>query len=225
MNEATITTSNGHEIQGSVEKLTAQGFKNLLADEFGINGESPAKRVEQLRLLSNQGIAILWSTINHLAQGSAESLFSGEVVKIGGKETIPEENRYDVFTHLIDSIKNTPPLTNPARIGDAMALGLVLLHPFHDGNGRTARLIGLAFHSPDFDDPDEYEKTFAVLAEARDDARKRGGWMVNGYIPHFPEGFDQSDPQQVAGYLSSLLTDEATPYTGPFGTASLQQQA
>ena len=50
-----------------------------------------------------------------------------------------------MFSQLIDDIKKCPKDTSPERIGDVLALGVVLLHPFHDGNGRTSRVLGQLF--------------------------------------------------------------------------------
>jgi len=220
MSETSTTTKNGHEIKQSVDLLEARSYRDLLASKFGISGESPRERVEQLKDLSQEGVAILLEKINALAQGSGESLMNHEeMTRIGGKDTIAPEHRYEVFTNLIESIKSSPREISPARLGDTLAMGVVLLHPFHDGNGRTARLVGMIFHD-EFDSSD-YEDNFTQLIESRDEVRKRGGFMLYGYTPKFPEGFDQSDPSAVSEYLSKLLQDESTRYLGPFGEAAL----
>jgi len=216
------TTSNGHEIKNPTERLTAGQYRELLASEFGIDGATSAERVAQLKSLSHEGVAIMLEKINHLAQGSAESLINHEKgTPVGGKATISPEHRYDVFTSLIEKIKNSSEEINPARVGDSLSLGVVLLHPFHDGNGRTARLLGLTFR--DEFDSEDYEQDFEALVEPRDIARERGGYMINGYIPRLPEGADRSDPTAVSDYLSGLLTDEFPgAYEGPFGQAPLR---
>ena len=220
MSETSTTTKNGHEIKQSVDLLEARTYRDLLASEFGISGETPRERIEQLKDLSQEGVAILLEKVNALAQGSAESLINhDEMMPIGGKSTIAPEHRYEVFTNLIERIRSAPQEINPARLGDTLAMGVVLLHPFHDGNGRTARLVGMIFHD-EYDSPD-YEDNFRQLIESRDDVRKRGGYMLYGYTPKFPEGFDQSDPSAVSEYLSELLQDESIRYQGPFGEAPL----
>jgi len=220
MSETSNTTKNGHEIKHSVDQLNAREYRDLLASEFGIRGESPRERASQLKELSQEGIAIMLEKVNALAQGSAESLMNhDEMTRIGGKDTIAPEHRYDVFTNLIESIKSSPREINPARLGDALAMGLVLLHPFQDGNGRTARLVGMIFHD-EFDSSD-YESNFTQLIESRDEVRKRGGFMLYGYTPEFPENFNQNDPTAVSNYLSELLHNESARYKGPFGSASL----
>ena len=72
-------------------------------------------------------------------------------MKIGDKETIPVEHRYEVMSELIRLIKESSDDVNPERLGDVAALGIVLLHPFRDGNGRTARIVGSIFHE-EYDD-------------------------------------------------------------------------
>jgi len=214
------STNNGHEIKHPVDKLTAAEYRGMLAGEFGIDGGTPAERVQQVKELSQEGIAIMLEKVNALAQGSTESLMDHEsMIRIGGKSTIAPEHRYEVFTHLVEGIKAAPKDMNPARVGDTLAMGVVLLHPFHDGNGRTARLVGMIFHD-EFDSPD-YDDNFRQLVESRDDVRKRGGYMLYGYTPDFPENFDQSNPASVSGYLSGLLDGESARYKGPFGEAPL----
>ncbi|MBC7512201.1 Fic family protein, partial [Candidatus Saccharibacteria bacterium] len=192
--------------------------------EFGIDGSNPHERIEQFKSLSNEGIAIFLEAINKKIQGSDDSLMNHKrAVRIGETETLNPADRYDVFTRMVEHIKMASPGTNPARAGDTLALGVVLLHPFHDGNGRTARLLGLMFR--DEYDGNDYADDYAVVTEARDIARQRGGWRINGYAPNFPEGFNQSDPEQVASYLEGLLADEKpNSYTSCFGQSSLKTE-
>jgi len=210
------TTSNGHEIQRPTERLDAEAYRSLL-EKAGLTGESPAERIEQLKTMSAERVAVLLTTINKLAQGSKDHLLNkATAMKIGETPTLAPEYRYDVFMDLIRDIQATPDDVNPSRVADALALGTVLLHPFHDGNGRTARLIGLTFRDS-FDKPEEYAADFATVAEPRDEARRRGGFMIYGYVPHLPEGADQSNPRDVSAYLHSLLTSEqADAYVGPY---------
>lgn len=215
------TTANGHEIQQSVPVASAAELRQRLGSEYGIDGNDPAERIGQLKQLSVEGVAIMLEDINQSVQGSAGSLVSHDrTISIGGKETIRPEDRYDVFTRLIEDIKKSPDDINPERVADTLALGVVLLHPFYDGNGRTARVVGLMFR--DNFDGETYESDFATVTESRDTARERGGFMINGYVPHFPEGFDQSDPSQVSGYLSGLLREESPgAYTSCYEQATL----
>ncbi len=216
----TATTANGFEITRPVNELNAAEFKAHIGAEFGINGETPVERIEQLKHLSIEGTAILLEDINKSVQGSGDSLMNHDsTMKIGGQETLSPEDRYDVFHRLVSEIKESSENVNPARVADTLALGVVLLHPFHDGNGRTARTIGLMFRE-DYDNH-EFEDSYNTVTEPRDKARERGGFMIYGYVPRFPEGFDQTNPEAVSEYLSSLLTEDEVTYTSPFGPAPL----
>ena len=219
-----LTTQNGHEILNPTEGINAEEFKSVLGSEFGINGDNSIQRLEQFKRLSNEGIAIMLEKINMALQGSKDSLMSHDrVIKIGDKSTIPLEYRYLVFTKLIEEIRDCVGV-NPARVGDVLALGVVLLHPFIDGNGRTARVLGLIFR--DSYDDEDYPKDFAIVTESRDIARQRGGFMINGYIPNFQPDSDQSDPSTVLDYLKGLLEDENKgAYTSCYGQASLRNDA
>lgn len=217
------TTANGIEIKRSKEKLDPDSFKELVA-QFGIEGTSAEDRLEQLKLLSAPRLAVLFDQINRGLQGSSDSLIEKDVaMKIGETQTIAPEYRYDVFTKLIDDIRQAPDSTNPERIGDVLGLGVVLLHPFKDGNGRTARVIGMLLHH-DYDQLD-YREAFDQVAESRDAVRERGGFAIYGYTPQFPEGFDQSDPTAVSEYLKSLLESDEHSYIGPFLPASVHKPA
>lgn len=163
--------------------------------------------------------------INKSVQGSADSLVSQDkAIKIGSSETIKPEDRYGVFSRLIEDIKNAPDDVSPERVGDTLALGVVLLHPFHDGNGRTARVLGLMFREGY--DGEQNQEDFNTVIEPRDSARERGGFMINGYVPRFPEGFDQADANRVSTYLSGLLQQENEgAYTSCYGQAPLHSRA
>ena len=211
------TTANGLEIENPTEQLSATDYREILNNEFDINGQSPAERIEQLKQLSIEGVAVFLEKINHLVQGSETSLMNHDrTMKIGETATLAPEDRYDVFVDLINDIKAAPDNTPPERIADTLALGVVMLHPFHDGNGRTARLIGLTFRG-DYDDPDSYENNFNIVTEPRDQARERGGFMINGYAPILPEGASQSNPKDVSNYLKDVIqSKDSGKYIGVF---------
>lgn len=214
-----ITTSNGHEIDHPREKLTFEEFKDVLI-EYGLNGSNSTERVESLRNMGPESIALLMTDINRRAQGSEHTLIHEKTMKIGDKELIPPEERYELFTSVVDKIHQSPESLNPERIGDALALTTVLLHPFKDGNGRTSRLLGFVFRD-DFDAEDAKE-SFETLVEPRDKARERGGFMINGYVPYFEEGVDRADPKIVENYIDAILTSDDRLYTGPYGQAELK---
>lgn len=214
------TTSNGYEISHPTEQLTAEAYRGLLAGEYGIDATTPFGRIEQLQQLSNEGIAILLEHINKGVQGSESALVNEGTSFIGEHIAIRPEDRYQVFTDLVAAVRSAPPQVNPERVADTLALGIVLLHPFLDGNGRTARVIGLTFR--DSFDSAEYRYAYNTVVEPRDKVRERGGFMVNGYTPYLPEGFDQSAPIEVNKYLHELLHDESPGmYTSCFGQAPL----
>ena len=209
MSEIPTTTSNGHKIENPTEVASAEDFKRRMSDEYLLEGESPAERLDRLKELSVEGVAILLEDINKSIQGSSDSLMAHDkTMKIGKTETLKPEDRYDVFLKLVEDIKNAPEDINPARVGDALALGVILLHPFHDGNGRTARVLGFMFRDM-FDNPDTFEADYNVTAAPRDKARENGGMIILGYTPQFPEGFDQSNPSDVSAYLHDVMTKEA----------------
>lgn len=223
MSEKNTAISLEHDTQPSAEKLTAEGFRSLMSQEFGIDGENPHQRMEQFKRLSTEGVAILLENVNKELLGSDDSLMNHEsAMHVGEAATVAPEYRYEVFAGMLESLRSSPDSLNPARAGDVVALGVVLLHPFRDGNGRTARTIGMMFR--DNYDYDNFENDFEVVATSRDETRAKGGFMINGYIPNFPKGFNQSDPAQVSGYLESLLQEERSgAYTSCFGQAPLTQ--
>lgn len=221
MSEQNIITSPSHETQPSTERLTAGEFRDLMSQEYGIGGETPQERMEQFKKLSVEGVAILLEQVNTGLLGAESSLMSHDsAMRIGEVSTVAPEYRHKVFVDMIESVQSAPDSLNPARLGDVIALGVVLLHPFRDGNGRTARTIGMMFR--DNYDSNSYESDFEVVAASRDEARAKGGFLINGYIPNFPEGFNQSDPDAVSDYLATLVQEERPgAYTSCFGQASL----
>lgn len=216
-----LVTANGNTIANPIDIISPSFFKEMLRADFNITGENPHERAEQLKELSLDEFAELIDEINKSIQGSCDSLVSAErVIKIGGKDTISLDERFDVFEKLVTDIKESSQDINPARVGDVLALGVVALHPFKDGNGRTARVLGMMFRN-EYDDP-SFDKDFETVIEPRDDARQRGGYMINGYVPFYPAGLDQSNAAMVSEYLTKLLHEECeNSYTGCFGQAPL----
>lgn len=214
------TTANGYEIENPRESLTFPELKQVLSD-YGLDGNSPSERAEKLRQSDPQTIALMLTDVNRRTQGSEQTLTSDETMKIGDSVSIDPEERYDLFMKINQRIKNSEEDVNPARIGDALALTTVLLHPFRDGNGRTARLVGFIYRE-DFDESDAQD-TFSQLVASRDSIREAGGFMINGYIPYLDQGADQSDPNVVDDYIDKVLTDSHSDnlYTGPYGQAEL----
>jgi len=220
----TSSTSNGYEIKHPVEKIDANGLRTI-TENYGIQGENSQERLKSLKKLDANTFAYMLTDINKGLQGSDESLIDTNVVTIAGKNTIAPENRYDLFNNMFDKIIQTPDNINPARIGDALGIALVMLHPFADGNGRTSRMLGMIFRD-DFDTKEDTEYAFGVLSASRDELRKNNQFTVNGYVPLVHESFDQSDPVQVQQYFETLLTnDQPNQYMGPFGQAPLIQEA
>jgi hypothetical protein len=160
-------------------------------------------------------IAVMLTAINSFVRRKEESDISKETMKIGNTPTIKPENRAEIFINFINDLQLKRDDISPERFGDALALVTVLLHPFTDGNGRTARLLGLMFRNKFSNDDD-----FCELIKSRDSIRATGGFIVNGYIPLI-EG-DRSDPETVSDYLKKCLnSDEDNIYTGPYGQANL----
>lgn len=160
--------------------------------------------------------------INRRLQGSEESLVHDKTTRIGDVEAVSPEYRYDVFTRVIEAIEASADDISPARVADVLALTVVMLHPFRDDNGRTARALGLLVRD-DYDGVD-YESDYAVVTEPRDRARERGSFLVYGYTPWLPKGFNQSDPKAVGDYLTTLLSqDQHGAYISCFGQASLKK--
>lgn len=189
---------------------------------YELNGLNPEERANKLRESDPQNLALFMTDVNRRTQGSDDTLVHDKVMKIGNTETIDPTERYDTFLALDDKIRTSDPSINPERIGDALALTTVLLHPFKDGNGRTARLLGYIYHD-DFDATDA-PATFDQLVESRDAIREAGGFIVNGYIPYMPEGTSQSSPKDIEQYITQVLTDPHTNlYTGPYGQSELTQ--
>ncbi|MCP9492615.1 MAG: hypothetical protein NNC23_02870 [Candidatus Nanosynbacter sp. P2B_S1_bin.0.1] len=120
------TTMNGVEIKNPGEVLSAEGLKNLVA-EAGIDGSTPKEREDQFKNVSLEDFAGLIDNINRGVQGSADSLILEDgVMKIGDKETIPVEYRYEVMSELMRLIKESPDDVNPERLGDVAALGITV---------------------------------------------------------------------------------------------------
>jgi hypothetical protein len=187
---------------------------------MGVSGLSERERQIEVACMEPSQLAIFLTTINAFVSGENESNISESTMKIGDADTIKPEDRASVFLNFCQKLKSSVDSgISPERFGDALALATVLLHPFNDGNGRTARIIGLLFRD-DFDY--DLSESLAVLAKSRDTIRREGGFMVNGYIPYIDSYGDRSDAAVVSRYLSDVLSaDDMDLYTGPYGQARL----
>lgn len=218
---STHTTVNGFEIEHPREQLEFEEYREMIA-QYNLDGANPKERLDALKLQSKENVALFLTDLNRRVQGSDETLIDDETAAIAGGSAIAPEHRYDLFSNIMDKIAKSNPDTNPARVGDTLALATVLLHPFKDGNGRTARLVGLLYRE-DFDAP-EAGSTFDFLAKSREAARASGDQNnPMGYMPQLGEGVDRSDPVQVEAYIDSLLQDATNDrlYTGPGGQSEL----
>lgn len=221
----TITASTGLDHvempQSDREELGFNEFREMLG-EYGLDGDAK-NRIESLKAMPKESLAIFMTDLNRRALGHEESQIKDETSIVGGDLTISPEDRYDLFSSITDKIKSADEAISPERVADVLALTTVLLHPFEDGNGRTARLMGYLGRA-DFDKPEDVEN-FDQMIEPRDIARERGGWRTNGYIARMGEGADRSDPEQVKAYIDKLLTEEGGDlYTGPSGQAPLRDE-
>lgn len=208
--------------QENLEKLSPEEFKNVI-EQYGLTGSSPEERANSLKKMSPESLALLITDINRRLQGSSETLVHEQTMKVGEESVVPIEYRYDLFMSLTKKISESDANTNPERIGDALSLGLVILHPFKDGNGRTSRIFRLVFDES-FDSSD-FENNFNFLSESRDESRERGGNIAIGYIPYFAEGQKQDDPEAVEDYFHRLLNEENPHlYTGPALYAELKKK-
>ncbi|MES2630874.1 MAG: Fic family protein [Patescibacteria group bacterium] len=218
------TTPTSFEIKKPTDKLTADGFRTLVAEQYGLNGLSAELRVHQLKQLPADTIHSFIVELNKSLQGSKDSLETHDTaMNIGTATAVHPEHRTAVLESIVESIKASPDTVHPYRIADVLAMSVVMLHPFDDGNGRTARAIGLAFREEY--DSIFFEDDFNTLTRPRDEARARGEALNSSYMPRLPAGFDRSDPAQVSDYLASLLTDESDmpDYIGPFPPSALHK--
>lgn len=94
---------------------------------------------------------------------------------------VAPEKRHEIFNKVAELLaelaKNVKPGEEQAyleRAGNVIALGLVLAHPFEDGNGRTARTLGHIIREGQVDADD-----LKVIGKNRD----YEGFRINSYVP------------------------------------------
>ncbi len=205
------------EAEEKSKTLSFNDFQEML-NKYELSGDSPEVRLNALRSSSKESIALFLSDLNRGLTGAESTMIHDKTMKIGEKETVNPEDRYQIFSNVIDKIHNSQQGINPARVGDALALTTVILHPFSDGNGRTARAVGLLYRS-EFDN--EGQEDFDQLVESRDKIRESGGFMINGYVP-YSKGENLNQTDTINAYIDSILSDNTNElYTGPYGQASL----
>lgn len=218
MSEQTnATTMNGHEIEKTRDQLDFKELKDMM-QYYGLSGENPKERIDKLRQAPDEAIVMFLVDLNRRLQGSDNSLVYDSPMKVGDKPMLHPKDRYRVLSAAIDGIRHAPETVNPARVGDVLALTVLMTHPFADGNGRTARTVGFMYRE-EFDQQ-EGATAFDVVTESRDERRRRGeALVVESYLPRIAFGA-QADPEQVEQYISDLLTKEDAPYVGLGGPRS-----
>ena len=185
------------------EKFNFENFGNKVA-ELGLDGRTTEERVAQFRRMSVPDVAGLIDDLNQSLLGSRETLLADYTMKVGEQPTVPIEYRYDLFEKIIEMIQQAPERINPARIGDALGLAVVMLHPFKDGNGRTARAVGYVFQN-EYDTPDRTEN-IAFYAGSRDEMREAGiQRRPIGYVPTMLPDKDQANPTHVLEYFQEII--------------------
>ncbi len=214
-------TVNGHEIGIPTDKMSSSEFK-LMASEYGIVGKTPEERAESLKGMSVDSLALFLTEVNRRIQGSGEPLISDEAMNIGGQKTIAPEDRDGLFMTMVDEIKRSEGV-NPARLGDAVGLGVVMLHPFKDGNGRTARLMALLFRD-EYDNPGSYEETYEKLIASKELMLKAGEKVIiPGFVPMLGEGKRRDNPEDIEEFFRELMRSDKPLYMGPAGQAKVKQ--
>lgn len=208
------------EAERTNEAISFNDFQEML-NKYELSGDSPEIRLDALRSQSKENIALFITDLDRGLRGAESTMIHNQTMKIGEKGTVSPEDRYQIFSNVIEKIHNSPQGINPARVGDALALATVILHPFSDGNGRTARAIGLVYR-PEFDN--EGQEDFDQLVESRDKIREGGGFMINGYVP-YSEGENLNQTDAINAYIDDILGDSINElYTGPYGQASLYDE-
>ena len=200
-------------------KLDSKSFLESMQN-MGVSGLSEKERQIEVAHMEPGQLAVFLTAINAFVSGEDESNISESTMKIGGIPTINPEDRAGLFLDFCADLSQSVDYgISPERFGDALALATVLLHPFNDGNGRAARVIGMIFRD-NFDT--DLEDSLALVGSSRDRIRGKGGFMVNGYIPYMDSYGDRSDTVAVSKYLKAVLsTDGEGLYTGPYGQAPL----
>lgn len=207
-----------HQPNPENTRADSKRFRDIV-DRYELAEESPWARMEAFKERSDEEIALFLADINRSLQHEEESQYAEGMVRVGDSDTVAVEHRYDTFTAIMEELRGAPKNISPARFGDALSLGVVLLHPFKEGNGRTARMLGYMFRDW-YDDKLEYAEDFPFYAGSRDEKRAAGiGMKPVGYIPVLPEGRERSDPQAVVEYIHELLHSDkrVRPYIGTYG--------
>lgn len=221
------TTENNVAIRYPERQIEADDFRKMF-EMHGVGGSNPRERVDSFRTLRVEDVAGLLDDINKGVLGSKETMLSGSTMKVGEQELVPVEARYDLFEQLVHKIQQAPEDIDPQRFGDSLALLTTMLHPFKDGNGRTARLVAYPFVTDEedgrtwYDNPGELESDFTFYAGSRDEMRRQGkNFRPIGYVPNLPPGADLSRPDDVLAYFDELLSgsNRSTLYAGSYGQA------
>ena len=217
-------------------KTMAEMDKVADAYHFGKNDEENLLR---LLTMSADEAMIFIADLNRILLDKNQTQVKSKPLKIVSRESgeitgtfMEPDLRRDCFVEFFGDLQNIiseNPSINPQRVGDALAMATVMIHPFHDGNGRTARALSYFFdrdYAERHRSSEEFD-AFSRLVQSRDIVRSRvkkngGGFMIDGHSPEVGDSFDYSDPGQINEYLRDVIQNKDPNriiYHGPFGEA------
>jgi hypothetical protein len=120
------------------------------------------------------------------------------------RQLVPPEDRLKIFEHvthltgqLAKRIHKSASQAYLDRAANVIALGIVLAHPFEDGNGRTARVLAHLIRNG-YDGSEKARDDIRVLGENRPSQ----GFRINSYVPTL-EGRDMS-PIELLNAAASI---------------------
>ncbi|USN95642.1 MAG: hypothetical protein H6793_00525 [Candidatus Nomurabacteria bacterium] len=103
------------EAEEKSKTLSFNDFQEML-NNYELSGDSPEVRLNALSSSSKENIALFISDLNRGLTGTESTMIHDQTMKIGEKETVNPEDRYQIFSNVIEKIHNSQQGINPARL-------------------------------------------------------------------------------------------------------------
>jgi len=179
-------------------------------DQLGLSVDA-TERVGQLTAMTGQGIMDVATTLHTALAPGLDHEPTTYTMHVSGPDgenrrpTLDPSERSVLFDEAAGLVRSLSEMDAPdnteerlARIGDVVALAVLLAHPFEDGNGRTARTMAQLIREG-YDGSEQAVKDFKVLGANRPTT----GYRIKSYAPRTGVG-DKMSPSELLAIAASL---------------------
>lgn len=194
-----------HETTLAVSEQAPQNWEAIYArfGELGMNVDA-GRRAEDLAHITGQGIMDVATRLHEVVVPGVEHTATDYTMSIAARDgtnkrpLMDPAERGPFFDHAAELVRKLATNKQPGedemflkRVGNVVALSVVLAHPFADGNGRTARTMAHLIREG-YDGTESAQHDFQIIGGNRPPS----GFRINSYVPT-RQGLEMSDMEKL----------------------------